>query len=789
MTSPIGPAMVLALFAMATTDSGAHPAAVNRLAGESSPYLLQHQHNPVDWYPWGDEAFEKAKHDDRPIFLSIGYSTCHWCHVMERESFENTEIAVLLNRNFVSIKVDREERPDLDNVYMTACQLMTHSGGWPLTAILTPDGRPFFAGTYFPPDDRYGRAGMKTLLPRIAEAWKNNRAEIEQQASHVAEVVTEAIQAPPKDGSAAPLDASFGDGLLDELGRRFDAGNGGFSDSPKFPPHGAFQFLLDRCRRRPDSAAEKMLRRTLDAMQDGGIFDHVGGGFHRYSVDSEWLLPHFEKMLYDNAQLLEIYSSAYALFHDRRYRETALRTFDWLEREMRTAEGGYASALDADTEGVEGKTYLWKASEIDSLLGKTEAPLFREAFGIRDTGNLPAQFEEGRGENLPHRTSTDEDLGRKLGLPASRVAERLAADERALESVRAKRPQPSRDDKVVTSWNALAVTALVHGARDLEDPSLLDAARRIAALLLKKHLSGDRVWHVSRGGSAKIGGFLDDSAFFARALLDLSEATGDPELARRARSIAEMMIARFSDPVSGGFFQTAAPDLGHAGAVATAQAEKRGLLNSSKEFLDQVLPSPNGIAVEVLRRLDAKETSAEFRAASGRAMAALAPFARAFPGASTTAAILSASNAASSSPLVSSARSGPVQATLVLEDKAARSGTPVLARVRIEIDPGWHIQSHRPGRPDLVATDVRPLDGAVAFGDPIYPAGAEILVAGEKLSTYSGALDIPISGSISPAAAAGEIAWRIRIEFQACDDRRCLAPSRLDLGASLRTEK
>ncbi|MGH9442483.1 MAG: thioredoxin domain-containing protein, partial [Thermoanaerobaculia bacterium] len=467
---------MLALFAMATTAPGAPGATpVNRLAGESSPYLLQHRHNPVDWYPWGSEALARARSEDRPIFLSIGYSTCHWCHVMERESFENAGIAALLNAAFVSIKVDREERPDLDNVYMTACQLMTQSGGWPLTVILTPDGRPFFAGTYFPPEDRYGRPGMRTLLPRIAEAWKKNRGEIEQQASHVAEIVEQAIQAAPQNGSAAPLNSAFGDSLLGDLHRRFDSSHGGFSDAPKFPPHGPLQFLLFRSRSGKDPEAERMLRRTLDEMQKGGIFDHVGGGFHRYSVDSEWFIPHFEKMLYDNAQLLEIYSGAAALFGDPEYRETAERIFHWLEREMKTPEGAYSSALDADSEGVEGKYYLWTAAEIDSVLGKEEAPLYREAFGIRDAGNAPPQFEEGRGRNLPRRTEDDGALARRFKRSPEEIARRLSADQRALEAARSARVAPSRDDKVLTSWNALAVSALVHASKNLGDPALIEA--------------------------------------------------------------------------------------------------------------------------------------------------------------------------------------------------------------------------------------------------------------------------------------------------------------------------
>ncbi len=758
-------AMVLALLAMGGNG--------NRLAHESSPYLLQHGHNPVDWYPWGEEALAKAKSEDKPIFLSIGYSTCHWCHVMERESFENAGIAALLNSGFVSIKVDREERPDLDNVYMTACQLMTHSGGWPLTAILTPDGRPFFAGTYFPPDDRHGRAGMTTLLPRIVEAWKTNRAEIEQQASHVAEVVEQAIQAPPQ-GEAAPLDSAFSDSLLGDLRRRFDASHGGFSDSPKFPPHGALQFLLFRCRSKKDPEAEKMLRKTLDEMRDGGIFDHVGGGFHRYSVDSEWFIPHFEKMLYDNAQLLEIYARAAALFGDSGYRETAKRIFEWLEREMRTPEGGYASALDADSEGVEGKYYLWTAGEIDAVLGTKEAPLYREAFGIRDAGNSPAQFEEGRGKNLPRRAASDESLAKKHESAPAEIERRLSADQRALEAARSRRVHPSHDDKVLTSWNALAVSALVHASRDLGEPGMLEAARRVASLLVEKHTTGSRVWHVSRDGKAKIDGFLEDYAFLSRALLDLSEATGDSQMASRARSIAEEMIAGFSDSAAGGFFQTA------------ARSRKRGLLDSSKEFLDQVVPSPNGVAAEVLRRLEATRDSPKLRLAADGAMSAAAPYARAFPTSATTFAILAAARPSSPAKLASEAQSGPVRVSVARPPESISPGGNSRLALRVEIERGWHIQSHRPSRADLVATEVRAAGDSIAFGKPDYPPGKAASVAGETLSTYSGVLEIAVPIAISPDARPGELRAAFTIDFQACDDRRCLSPSRLEVAAPVR---
>ena len=758
--------MILLSAASLVLALGAMPS--NHLAGESSPYLLQHQHNPVDWYPWGDEAFEKARREDKPVFLSIGYSTCHWCHVMERESFENAEIAGLLNRDFISIKVDREERPDIDNVYMTACQMMTRSGGWPLTAIVTADGRPFFAGTYFPPDDRQGRIGMRSLLPRLAAAWRSQRKELEEQATHVASAVEEAIQAPASTKGAPPLDASFSDQLLADLERRFDERRGGFSGAPKFPPHGSLQFLIERTRSKRSSTVDRMLRKTLDEMQRGGIFDQVGGGFHRYSVDDEWFVPHFEKMLYDNAQLLEVYAAASKIYGDASYAETAHRIVEWLEREMKTPEGAYASALDADSEGVEGKYYLWTSAEIDEILGKSRARDFRDAFDVKEGGNTPPYFEEGHGKNLPRRPKPRD----------SQSGPGFAADLRKLELVRARRVPPARDDKVVTSWNALAISALAHASRDLGDPKLSGIARRIADYLLSRHATPGGLLHVSRGGRAKIGGFLDDYADFARALLDLSDQTGEKLYAERARAMAEVLVRDFRDPRGGGFYQTAA-------------AGQRGLLDLSKEFLDQVTPSPNGVAVQVLRRLDAIRPQPEFRRAADSALEAAAGSARTFPSAAATFAIVAAESPGTSVPdAPSRVQNGPVVVSASGGDGRTLppGGTTQLA-VELEIEPGWHVQSHSPSRPELSATEVRisPSD-AIAAGEIAYPEGQELDVAGEKLRVYSGRVRLSVPLSVAKNAPAGRSRVSLEVLYQPCDDRRCLAPVRASLAVHLKIE-
>ena len=770
-----GAVLVLALMSISLPGpAGAKEGRKNRLASESSPYLLQHQLNPVDWYPWGDEAFEAARRSDRPIFLSIGYSTCHWCHVMERESFENEDIAALMNRDFVSIKVDREERPDLDDVYMTACQLMTQSGGWPLTVILTPEGKPFFAGTYFPPEDRYGRIGMRTLLPRLAEVWKTQRQEVERQAASLTDAVRRALASPPGRGSAASaLDRAFGDDLLEELKERFDSIHGGFSDAPKFPPHPALRYLLFRARQGRNPDVDRMLRRTLDAMQDGGVFDQVGGGFHRYSVDGEWFVPHFEKMLYDNAQLLEIYAGAARIYGDERYRETADRTADWLEREMRTPEGGFASALDADSEGVEGKYYLWTSEELERVLGTESFAIYRAAFDIRKEGNAPPHFEEGRGRNLPRFAAPRAELARRERLTEPELSAALLRDQTKLEAVRSRRVPPARDDKVITAWNALAVSALARASRDLAEPRLLAAARRAADCLLRIHVRGNEVLHVSRHGSAKIEGFLEDYALLARSLLDLAEVTGDTADEAKARELAGQMVRKFRGE-GGGFYQTAA----HG---------PRGLLDSSREFLDQVLPSPNAVAAEVLRRLDAIEPDAAFSRAAEETLRAAAPYARAFPTAAAGFAILSAGEAPAAASLPSTRREGPVTLSAAIAQARLAPGSSSTLTVRIVMDAGWHIPDHEGGAGGRSATSVTVFPSAGLSADtPAYPPGARIRAAGEEISAYSGALAIPVRIHASPDAADGEASVRLKVEFQPCDDSRCLAPRRVELAVPLK---
>ena len=538
----------------------------NRLLGETSPYLLQHAHNPVDWYPWGEDAFSRARREGKPVFLSIGYSSCHWCHVMEKESFENEALADVLNEHFVSIKVDREERPDVDDVYMTAVQITSGRGGWPLSAFLLPDGKPFFAGTYFPPEDRHGRAGFRTLLLRIAQAWGNERPALEESARQIAEEVARAAD-PALRGASEPPGR---DALLlpaAALARAFDPRHGGFGGAPKFPPHLALEWLLARGADGDASALAHAIG-TLDGMALGGIRDHLGGGFHRYSTDAEWLLPHFEKMLTDNAQLLGVYARAHALTGDALYAQVARETADYLLDEMRGTEGGFYASTDADSEGEEGKYFCWDPKQIQEILGKEKGEDFCEWYEVREGGNFA---EEATG----HRTG-DSVLQLSKKIPSFSES-RLAPSRAALLAARAKRIPPALDDKRVAGWNALAVSGFAVAARALGEPRYLEAARVGARFLLNVSRLPDgvlaRTW---KDGEAKIPAFLEDEAFLA-----LASPTSPDARVRRGHLARGGEGGRRVAP-------RALPPRGRAGLHVLAPST---LLATGRDLFDKAVPS------------------------------------------------------------------------------------------------------------------------------------------------------------------------------------------------------
>jgi uncharacterized protein len=534
----------------------------NHLASETSPYLLQHKDNPVDWYPWGEEALARARDEDRPLLLSIGYSACHWCHVMERESFEDPETAALMNELFVCIKLDREERPDIDSIYMEACQAMTGSGGWPLNVFLTPDQVPFYAGTYFPPQSRMGMPSWRQVLEAVAQAWQERRDEIRAAGGRIAERLRGGALLRPSDERMDPA-------LLDEavagLRSQYDPAHGGFGAAPKFPPASAIEFLLRRGER-------EMTVQTLRAMASGGMYDQVGGGFARYSVDAYWLVPHFEKMLYDNALLARAYLHGWQVTGEELFRTVAEETLDWALRELRGPEGGFYSALDADSEGVEGKFYVWTVDELRAALaGRPDADEAIAWFGATDRGNF-----EGR--NI---------LVRGPGTP-----EALGDWRRALYEARARRTWPGLDDKRLTSWNALMISALADAGAVLERPDYLEAASRCAEFLLGSLRDAEgRLLRTWKDGRARLNAYLEDHAYLVEALLTLYESSFEPRWFGEARALADAMIERFADAENGGFFETS--------------SDHERLLARRKDLEDHPIPSGNASAAYGLLRLAA----------------------------------------------------------------------------------------------------------------------------------------------------------------------------------------
>ncbi len=570
------------------SDPDAPPVRENRLAKEKSPYLLQHAQNPVDWYPWGNEAFEKARAEDRPIFLSIGYATCHWCHVMERESFESHEIASILNSGYVPIKVDREERPDIDHVYMTVCQALTGSGGWPLTVILTPDGRPFLAGTYFPPEARFDRPGLKEVLYQVLSAWEGQRERVESVAGQIVEAVRgEYVGTPGERPDVSLLTNGF-----EHLQQRFDEEYGGFGTAPKFPTPHQLTFLLRYWKRTGDGRALDMVERTLRWIRRGGIYDQLGFGAHRYSTDREWLVPHFEKMLYDQALLMLAYAEAHQATGDALYASVVMEIATYVARDLTSPEGAFYSAEDADSEGEEGKFYVWSYAEIKDALGAEEAALFARAYGVEEKGNWidPAAGGHLTGTNILHLTEDPLALARDTGLEPVELARRLEADRVKLLETRSRRVRPLRDDKVLTAWNGLMIAALAKASVPLGEPRLAQAAARAAAFIETHLLREDgRLLARWREGEAAHPAYLDDYAFLAWGSLELYEATFDPGHLERALALVEDMERLFWDEKEGGFFFTG--------------SDSEPLLARTKEIYDGALPSGNSVAVLVLLRL------------------------------------------------------------------------------------------------------------------------------------------------------------------------------------------
>jgi hypothetical protein len=552
----------------------------NKLADSTSPYLLQHAHNPVNWYPWGEEALALARREDKPIFLSIGYASCHWCHVMEHESFEDEETAKVLNQHFIAVKVDREERPDLDEIYMNAVNLMGRSGGWPLNVFLTPDLRPFYGGTYFPPEDRMGMPAFKRVLLSVAEAYRTKRESIDATAAQVADGLRQ-IAAGEAEAGGAPGKALI-ESAVKAWRSYFDPDWGGFGGAPKFPPAATIRVLLACHVRTGRRDPLDMATRTLDAMAAGGIRDQVGGGFHRYAVDRRWLVPHFEKMLYDNALLVAAYLEAYQITHRPFYAHVVRETLGYLLREMAAPGGGFCSGQDADTEGEEGRYYVWTPAEIRAALGAEDADLFSRFYDVTDEGNF-----EGR--SILHVPVAAEEFAKRFGTPIEALEGRLARMRQTLLQVRSRRVPPGRDDKVLTDWNGLAVSAFARAGAVLGDRAYRAAAEETARFILMKMAGPEGLLHAHRAGRSHTAAHLDDYAFLAAGLLDLYEATFDPEWVRQARRLADEMVALFWDDSGGGFFQT--------------QGHRADLVARIKRIHDGPVPAGCAAAAGVLLRL------------------------------------------------------------------------------------------------------------------------------------------------------------------------------------------
>ncbi|UCF81673.1 MAG: DUF255 domain-containing protein [Acidobacteriota bacterium] len=758
----------------------------NHLIHEKSPYLLQHAYNPVDWHPWGEEAFEKARKEDKPVFLSVGYSACHWCHVMERESFENEEVAKILNEHFVSVKVDREERPDVDNLYMAAVQMMTRSGGWPMTVVMTPDGKPFFGGTYFPPDDRAGRRGFKSIMLELAEAWRNNRDEVAAVAERTAAALKQRLT-PDESGAdeggemrgEAVLDSTLVGDIVDGLARRFDPRNGGFGSRPKFPPHNFFPVLFSEYRRTREKETLEMATLTLDAMALGGIHDHLGGGFHRYSTDSHWLVPHFEKMLYDNAQLLRAYAEGWSVTKNGRYRGAARGIVAWLDREMTHEEGGFYSTLDADSEGEEGKYYVWDYDEILKILGEEEGKFFAKIYNAEPAGNFREEAAgEDTGRNILHLTEGPDEAAARLGTEPKELEARLAEAREKLLERRATRVRPALDDKVLASWNALMIGALAHAGKTFDEPGYVERAERAARFVLKRMRTKEgRLLHSFREGEGKIPAFLEDYAYLADAFVTLHEATGKDAWLGEAKALADQMVQHFLDEKSGGFFFTA--------------DDQESLLVRLKDPYDSAVPSPNGVAAQAFLRLHRATNDARYLEHGRGTLAAFAGTLSQMPQALTT--LVMALPLLPEGKLPAKAEpaeeESPVEASASVSPGEARPGQKVELVVRLDIAEKWHVNARKPREEYLIPTEVRVenLPEGLKAGEVDYPKEKLVKLgfSDAPLAVYDGRTEISVPLTVAKDAQPGPRTLTAKVRFQACDDSRCLPPEERTVSATL----
>ncbi len=767
-------------------------APANRLARETSPYLLLHAHNPVDWYPWGPEALAKAKAENRPIFLSVGYSSCYWCHVMERESFMNPAIAKYLNEHFVSVKVDREERPDIDQIYMTALRAFGNGAGWPMSMFLTPDGRPFFGGTYFPPEDRDGFEGFLGVLKRVDDAWRDHRAELDKDADRLVTVVRRSLAGAGARGRT-PLSRSVAAQGRVQLAEQFDPTYGGFGFSPenprrpKFPEPVNLVFLLDQHRRGakgpPGSGLDPlaMVVTTLDQMARGGIRDQLAGGYHRYATNRSWAVPHFEKMLYDNAQLAAAHLLAFERTGDVRWRHEAAATFAFLARTMTAPEGGFYSALDAEVGGEEGQSYVWTRDEVARVLGAgADHDVFAAVYGLA----LAPNFAGGRYVLLEPRSRAAQ--AEALGTTPGALEDRLAPLRAKLLAVRDRRPAPLLDDKVLTSWNGLMIAAYAEGFRLLKDEVYRQAAERAADFLLTRLRTPDgRLLRTYRSGQAKIPAYLEDYAFLAHGLLRLHAATGDPTRLDQARALTDRMIADFADTREGGFFSTA--------------GDHESLLARPKDPFDGALPSGNSVAIRNLVALAAATGEGRYLDLAGQALDAFSATLAESPGALPLM-VVALEEYLDARPATAAVAAAPADAlpggqNVVDASALPAPGAVIVAGgefdviVTLVVKHGWHLYANPTGAAFLKPTIVTLTPGQPAALTGVrYPAATATLAtpgSPEKASVYEGEIKLTARVRLAAQAQPGPLTLSLTVSYQACNDRACLAPASLNVPLAL----
>ncbi len=802
---------------MAEGDSDPAPAGehrpergANRLARETSPYLLAHAHNPVDWYPWGPEALEKARKEDKPIFLSIGYSSCHWCHVMEKKVFSNAEIAKYMNEHFVNIKVDREERPDLDDIYMTALQMYfdaiksPQSGGWPLSMFLTPDGRPLGGGTYFGPDDDEGRVGFPSLMKRVVATWRDNRKDLEANADILANAVRTAAR-PRALLKPVALERPLAEPVLKSLTESYDEEYGGLGfnakapDRPKFPQPTKLALLQYEATRHANEEAGMIVYYTLDRIAAGGIHDHIGGGFHRYSTDRFWRIPHFEKMLYDNAQLVDIYADAYRATKQRHYRAIAEQTVEFVLRDLRDAGGAFYSALDADSEGIEGKYYVWTDAELAMLLSEEELAACNALYGTGGEQN----FELGHVLEIKQPL---DDAAKELKIPAVQLERQVEAIGKKLLAARQKRPPPARDDKILTAWNGLMIRALARAGVILEKPEYVRAAEKAAEFILTEMRDEKgRLYHSYAARQPKIDAYLDDYAYLNEALLALHLATDNEKWANAARRLSDMQLSLFWDEQGKGCYFTS--------------HHHEALLARTKNAYDSVTPSGNSVTVRNLLRLAAFTKQDDYRTRARQTLELFAPLIADSPGGLTNMALalgeyLDVNEPANGSAqparkalgiapdpdiLLSSGEGQPrggaakkpakekehVTGQAFLSVDGLPPGGKCKVLVQLQVEQGWHIHANPPGDEDIdIATELElESDLKIELVEVTYPSGKKVPreEGGKPQIHYVGKVDLIGEIEIPAEAAGKKETLKLSVTYQACNDTRCLPRHTLEL--------